>query len=354
METVILIPAYKPDQALIRVTRELFQLGFSVLVVNDGSGESFYPTLEAAREYATVIGYDTNRGKGYALRYGIAQIAERYPECRYIITADADGQHAPKDIVRVAEVLRQEGGLVLGCRHFVGEVPLRSRLGNGITRAVYAISSGVRVQDTQTGLRGMEMSMKDWLLSIEGDRYEYEMNMLLQAAKKKIPIHEVSIDTIYENNNEGSHFHPFRDSIRIYSKILKYSAASILSFLLDFLLLMLFNHLFESELIGWRSVAAVTTATILARVFSSALNFTLNRKVVFHHKGNRWAALGEYYALAALILGAKILVLNLLHLVLPLGLSNVITETALYLISYQVQKKLIFAGKKQQKKNEKE
>ena len=241
---------------------------------------------------------------------------------------------------------------MLGCRHFVGDVPLRSRLGNGITRAVYAISSGVRVQDTQTGLRGMEMAMKDWLLSIEGDRYEYEMNMLMQAAKKKIPIREVSIDTIYENNNEGSHFHPLRDSFRIYSKILKYSAASILSFLLDFVLLLLLNRLFQSELIGWRTVAAVTVATVIARVFSSALNFTLNRKIVFHHEGNFWAALGEYYILAAFVLGAKVVLLNLLHLILPLGVSNVLTETALYLLSYQVQKRLIFAGKK--RKNGKE
>lgn len=352
METVILIPAYKPDAALIRVTKELHDLGFPVLVVNDGSSEEFFDTLRQAESYATVIGYETNRGKGYALRHGIEKITEFFPECRYVITADADGQHAPKDIVRVAEKLKNEGGLVLGCRHFVGEVPLRSRLGNGITRAVYAISSGVRVQDTQTGLRGMEMSMKDWLLSIEGDRYEYEMNMLMQAAKKKIPIREVTIDTIYENNNEGSHFHPFRDSIRIYSKILKYSLASILSFLLDFVLLLLLNKLFQSDIVAWKQVTAVTVATVGARIFSSALNFTLNRKIVFHHRGSLWKSLCEYYILAAVVLGVKILVLNLLHLVIPsLGIANIITETALYFLSYQVQKKLVFAAEK--KKNKK-
>lgn len=352
METVILIPAYKPDAALVNVAKTMHELGYPVLVVNDGSGDAFAETLRETEAYATVIGYDTNHGKGYALRYGIAAIAERFPDCRYVITADADGQHAPRDIVRVAEKIAAEGGLVLGCRHFVGEVPLRSRIGNGITRAVYAISSGVRVQDTQTGLRGVEMAMKDWLLSIEGDRYEYEMNMLMQAAKKKIPIREVTIDTIYENNNEGSHFHPIRDSFRIYSKILKYSAASILSFLLDFVLLLLFNQLFDG--FGWKPVIAVTAATVGARVFSSALNFTMNRKVVFHHKGNLWAALGEYYVLAAFVLGAKVVLLNLLHTVLPLrlGISNVITETVLYFLSYQVQKKLIFASKKKNDKSE--
>ena len=59
------------------------------------------------------------------------------------------------------------------------------------------------------------------MLEIKGDRYEYEMNVLIECVKKGIEMKPVMIDTIYQNNNEGSHFNPVRDSFRIYRIILK-------------------------------------------------------------------------------------------------------------------------------------
>ena len=94
-------------------------------------------------------------------------------------------------------------------------MPFRSRFGNSITRVVFNLLTRQKVTDTQTGLRGFTFDQLEWLEGIKGDRYEYEMNMLMKASDEKIQIKEVKIETVYENNNESSHFRPFQDSVRI-------------------------------------------------------------------------------------------------------------------------------------------
>lgn len=222
-DTVVLIPAYQPNEKLIEVLQELAQLNFSLLVVDDGSGTAFDPIFIKAAELARVVRYPANRGKGGALKQGIRCLKKCFPNAHYLITADADGQHKPADILRLADYLRANGGFAIGSRAFIGEVPLRSRFGNTITRTVYHVVSGVRVQDTQTGLRGFDISLCDWLLKIAGERYEYEMNVLMTAAKDGVPIGEITIETVYENDNDGSHFRPVQDSVKIYREIFRFA-----------------------------------------------------------------------------------------------------------------------------------
>lgn len=222
-DTVVLIPAYQPNEKLIRVLQELSELNFSLLVVDDGSGVVYDAVFIEAAQYARVVRYPINRGKGGALKQGIRCTQKCFPNARYLITADADGQHKPADILRLANYLHENGGFVIGSREFVGEVPFRSRFGNTVTRTVYHVVSGVRVQDTQTGLRGFEISLCDWLLNIGGERYEYEMNVLMTAAKDGVPIGEISIETVYENDNDGSHFRPVHDSVKIYREIFRFA-----------------------------------------------------------------------------------------------------------------------------------
>lgn len=224
MDTIVLIPAYQPDEKLLSTLEALDALNFGLVVVDDGSGKDYDDIFIQAGKYARVIRYAVNRGKGGALKQGIRCIRKCFPNCRYLITADADGQHSPSDIANLSKRLMEgEHRFVIGSRAFVGEVPLRSRFGNSLTRQVFALVSGVRVQDTQTGLRGFDRSLFDWLLSIPGNRYEYEMNVLMSAARDQIEIDEISIQTIYENDNSTSHFDPIKDSIKIYKEILKFA-----------------------------------------------------------------------------------------------------------------------------------
>lgn len=219
--TVILIPAYQPGDALVRLTESLHHRGFSVVVVDDGSGAQYDTVFDGTSQYAHVLRCPVNRGKGSALKSGIGAIADdpRYAGQLCIVTADADGQHKPEDIEKVADAVSSHGGLVLGVRSFTGKVPLRSRFGNSLTKIVFAIASGRRIADTQTGLRGFEKAEVELYTSVPGEKYEYEMNVLFAAVYSRIPITEIPIETVYENNNEGSHFRPIRDSYRIYKAI---------------------------------------------------------------------------------------------------------------------------------------
>lgn len=233
---VVLIPAYKPDAKMLPLCRALRGKGLDVLLVDDGGGAQYRPLFDEAEALGcAVVHHAVNLGKGRALKTGLNEALNRYESLAGVVTADADGQHAPEDIVRVRDaLLAHPGDLVIGARAFQGEVPLRSRLGNGITRAVYRFVAGRKCTDTQTGLRGIPAAAIPAMLRLPGERYEFEMEMLLRLKEMHLGLYEVPIATIYENNNEGSHFDTLRDSARIYGVILKFMLSSLISFVVDY------------------------------------------------------------------------------------------------------------------------
>lgn len=222
---IVLIPAYRPDRALTDLVAALpLRAGvLDAVVVDDGSGPDFAGIFAAAGDHgADVVSYPDNRGKGAALKAGLAHIQVVFPG-RGVVCADADGQHLVADILSVAARVR-EGVLVLGVRRFDGPVPLRSRLGNTLTREAFHLVTGVRVSDTQTGLRACDASLLPRLGQVEGRRYEYELNVLLRLATEGVTIDEVPIRTVYVADNRSSHFDPLRDSARIYGQLLRFAA----------------------------------------------------------------------------------------------------------------------------------
>ncbi len=342
---VVVIPAYKPEKGLLSVTAGILeQTEYSVLVVNDGSGSEYDSVFAQLPEQVTVLHHDVNRGKGAALKTAYEYIKGR-PEYTGVITADADGQHLVRDIIRVGEALgEQPEALILGSREFVGNVPARSRFGNTLTRFVFRISSGVKVNDTQTGLRAFGACWIEDMLAIEGQRYEYEMNVLLYCAKKHIPIVELPIQTVYENNNSGSHFHVIRDSVKIYAVILKFVSASVAAFVIDFLLLLLVRHLTR----GLGEELSLLVSVVSARVVSSLCNYHLNRRLVFA-QGTRTSIL-KYYILAVtlLLLNYGLIWVFNVALPIPLAVAKIITELLLYPFSYIMQRRFVFAKKSEE------
>ena len=249
---------------------------------------------------------------------------------------DADGQHLPADVARVSEEwAAHPEALVLGSRRFTGDVPWRSRTGNAITRAVFRLSTGVAVFDTQTGLRAFAVSRIPMMLEMRGERYEYEINVLLYATRQRIPIREVTIETVYIADNASSHFHPLRDSWRIYKMILLFVASSLLSALVDYVLVLAFSAVFAMQAQG------LLLSVVLARVISSFLNYMLNRKFVFGDRSRR--SVLRYYLVAAGILLANYGLLSALSAVLPLALAKLLVELALYPLSFYLQRKFVFA-----------
>ncbi|MBR1759305.1 MAG: bifunctional glycosyltransferase family 2/GtrA family protein [Lachnospiraceae bacterium] len=333
-DRVALIPAYEPDLKMVAAAHDLWANGFLVIVIDDGSSAACKEYFEDAEAYAIVLHHEKNRGKGEAIKTGLQYLQARVPLPCVIVTVDADGQHKTEDVLRVTqEAEAHPDAVVLGSRKMEGKVPVKSRFGNAITRAVFRLMTGQRVYDTQTGLRAFASEKLDEMLEIPGSRYEYEMNVLLELAKRNEEIREVWIDTIYINENASSHFHPLRDSVRVYSQILKFSASSFISFLIDY----------AAFCVLFRFTSRVVLSNVLARLISGSVNFTLNHKVVFASKEKTMRAVCKYVLLAA-----GILVLNtwILKGLTAIGISafaaKVITEVILFFASYIVQNRVVF------------
>ena len=337
-----LIPAYKPNENLISFIQSLETRGFEVVVVNDGSGEDYLPLFHKIQEQslATVIHLEKNQGKGAALKAGLSYLNTINDDFQ-VITLDADGQHSLQDaLFLLQKSLENEGSLLLGSRAQSKNSPLRSRIGNYITKKVFSLTTGVRVEDTQTGMRAFSKQLIPKLLKIQGNRYEYEMNMLLDFAKEGIPIQEYPIETIYINDNEESHFDTVKDSIRIYSQILKFISSSLLSFCIDFLLYTLSLSLSGSILFS----------NAFARLISLHCNFFMNKNYVFHNasESTKREHLKEYLSylgLALSLFAINTLLLSAVVEVLGVNayLAKIITEILLFILSYFVQKHLIFS-----------
>lgn len=223
-KNIILIPAYEPKDILIKIVKALSKEDFDTIIVDDGSGINYKEIFNKCEKYAKVISYEENQGKGYALKIGLKHIKDNYKEPYIVVTMDSDGQHIINDANKlIKEIQYSEKELILGKRIRNEKTPLRSKIGNSITRFVYKITTGLDVYDTQTGLRVFNHNLIDYLLEIEGNRFEYEMNVLLKCALDKIKIKEVEISTIYIDNNSGTHFNAVKDSYRIYKDIIKHA-----------------------------------------------------------------------------------------------------------------------------------
>jgi putative flippase GtrA len=335
---IVLVPAYEPDARLLALLDALRTAApdAHLLVVDDGSGPAFAPVFDAARQCGCVVlTHPVNRGKGAALRTGFRYAVDHHPG-EDVVCADSDGQHSPGDVLRVATRVRDGGKLVLGVRAFTGAVPLRSRFGNAVTRTLFRLATGQDVRDTQTGLRAYAAPLLTWLLTVPGDRFEYELNVLLQAVRRRLPIDEIGIETIYLDGNASSHFHPVVDSLRIYGPLLPFLLSSLGAFVIDAAALLVLHALTGGLLV---SVAG-------ARLFSATANFVVNRRFVF-----RAAAPGpsgsavRYAALAAVLLGANY---GLMAIVTGMGLAllpaKLLTEAGLVSISYLTQQHVVFGG----------
>lgn len=269
-DTVILIPAYEPDKLLLQVLEGLRAEGLPCLVVDDGSGPDYAEIFQQARAMAEVVGYPENRGKGGALKFGMTYIRSSMPRFRYFITADADGQHAVEDILRVRDLLREKGGMVLGSRSFSGKVPLRSIMGNGLSRFNYAVAGTYYLRDNQAGLRGFEVKDIPWLCSIPGHHYDYEINTLMYAAKRCFPIHELEMRTIYIEGNCRSHFRTVVDTLRLHRIILLASVPSLLALAARILCFFLLLRFLTPRV--WLPDLALAVSGLAGAILSFGLN----------------------------------------------------------------------------------
>lgn len=344
----IIIPSLNPDEKLMQVVQSLVDTGFEdIVLVNDGSDKDHLaPFEEAARyEQVTVLTHEVNRGKGRGLKTAFEFCIKNRPDIEGVITVDGDNQHRAQDIMACArKMTERKNAVILGVRDFSGkDVPKRSRFGNNMTSFVFRFACGMKISDTQTGLRAIPAQYLKDMCEVTGERFEYETNMLLSFKKLDIPYEEVTIQTVYINENETSHFHPIRDSFKIYAIIFKFVFGSLSSSLIDIALFSILKILTTS--LGEK--ISILISTVLARVVSSFYNYNFNRKAVFESRAGMRKTILKYYILCLIQMGVSFGlvygVTTFCHLNnLWTIISKVIIDTILFIISFQIQRAWVF------------
>ena len=358
----VVLPSLDPDEKLHAVIEGLLEYGFSdIILINDGSKQEnlhyFEEEAAAHPDIIHLLHHEVNKGKGAALKNGFRYFLENRPAGFGVVTVDGDNQHHPEDTKRCCQHMLETGRMVLGCRDFtLDHVPARSRFGNRTTSAIFKIFVGMTLSDTQTGLRAIPRDALELLTTIHGDRFEYETNMLLAMKNHGIAYDEVKIRTVYIEENKSSHFHPIRDSWRIYKLILahffRYTLSSLASAAVDTGAYSLLSWLLSGALSGLSLTAA---AGIIARVASSLLNFFLNKKLVFESNVSTAKAMLRYYMLAIPQMAAQVLLTQGVYALLGIpdtatGLRTLlyaVVMTALYIVSFMIQQRWVFSADKQ-------
>jgi len=339
---VIIIPAYKPDNKLNQLIDELILIPFQqIIIIDDGSGEAFQPLFEdLAKRNCHILHHSTNLGKGAAIKSGIKYAYEHSEDLTGYITCDADGQHQAQDILNVAKALEANPkSLVMGSRDLTQKnVPLKSRLGNKFSSLYFKATTGMTCKDTQTGLRGIPVSMTNLALGIQENRYDYEMNFLMQAAKESEEIVSVLISTVYLDQNSSSHFRPFVDSVRIYKEPIKFALSSLLCAAVDLGIFTLLTTILNDSILK-----LVMIATITARVSSGILNFLLNRMWSFRNKSSIFRQFRRYFALYIVQLVLSITFVSLLSFIpIHLTVIKIFVDSILFIGSYFIQRNWVF------------
>lgn len=340
MGVAVHIPAYNPDARLVEFVRELRraeQLD-EIIVVDDGSHSacrSIFSSL-AAMQGVKVLRHAANLGKGAALKTGFNYVCCALRDCVGVVTADADGQHLAADVLRVADRLqKQPDSLVVGARRFTDNIPLRSKLGNVLTRYVFWGLIGERLADTQSGLRGVPRWFAGQLLCRKYNGYEFELDMLIQCKQRRVSIAEEPITTVYLDGNRSSHFNPFLDSLKIYWVLLRFLAASIATAAVDYFVFVLV----------YLASANILLSQASARLVAAFVNYALARHLVFHSRGGVVKTLSKFLVLVGVMGAASYAILQATMLAFGWNVivAKLASEMILYIANFAIQRDCIFA-----------
>lgn len=336
MDIAVLIPAYRPAPSLIEMIDQLRALDFPrIVVVDDGSGPDYADIFHRiAQKEGVVLRHAANMGKGAALKTGLNALFADGGPLLGVVTVDADGQHRPEDVAKVAqEFHRFPHALILGARNFQ-TAPLRSRLGNELTRILFRAVHGAALADTQTGLRAFNQEFARQILDIPSQRYEFELDMMVFACKRGVEIRSVDIQTIYIDGNKSSHFNPLVDSIKIYFSLFRFSLAGVAAAIID-------NGIFA---LLFAAGSPIFISQIMGRATASFANYYLLKRLVFHSDESNRSAAPKYIA-AVIVFGFMSYGLILAsHGVMgwPVIPAKIMIETLIFFSNYTFQRVMVF------------
>lgn len=328
---IIIIPTLNPNENLIKLIMELHNLHLNkIMVIDDGS--SSQEIFNKIDKDCIIIHHDHNLGKGMAMKTGVKEAPKYFHNIKGYVFCDSDLQHSPCDILQVANKLEEEDKIVFGVRDFNNKnVPFKSKFGNKFSSIFFKLTTGIKLKDTQTGLRGIPVKYQEAFLNIKGDRYDLEMNFLYYMADKHLEFIEVPIKTIYIDNNSGSYFRPLQDAFLIYKEPLKFIISSLTSAMVDIISFIILNII----------ISNVFFTNILARLISGVYNYNLNKHWCFNkHEGSQ--AL-PYFLLFVCQMFVSSCLLKLFSLIFSSTvILKLIIDFILFIVNYVIEKRIIF------------
>ncbi len=353
---VLVIPSLNPDEKLISLVKGSLEYFSDVIIINDGSKkdcDAIYKRIKTEYSGIHYLVHDENKGKGVAIKTAIEYFLSTNLNKEYagIITADSDGQHELTDIIAMDKQLGAHGdkSLIIGYRDLdSNNMPVRSKFGNKTTAFLFRSLYGINLKDTQSGLRAFSKDILNWLLTIKGERFEYEMNMLIKSKNADFEIYEHPITTKYEQNHK-SNFRSLRDSARVVgvllSGILSFIIAGIIAGIVDIGVFALFNYAILPSVISL--ALNLLISTVVARIFSSIVNFIFNRFVTFGGKRISKRSIIKYYTLWFVQLSLSYVTVLIFTTLFGGGeiIIKLVVDLALALASYQIQLKWVFKKK---------
>lgn len=342
-EYAFLIPSYNPDENLIKVVDSIIsKTDNKIFIIDDGSKEEtkqIFTKLQDLDKYknVTCLQHAINLGKGAALKTVFNHILVNYPQIEGVVTLDSDGQHSIDDCLQALKVLKENNdALVLGYRTFSKDIPLKSYIGNHISKLIYTVVLGKNFRDTQTGLRALSKKFMSQCLTIKSNRFEFETEQLALAVEAHIDIIEVPIQTIYIENNKTSSFRPLVDSFKIYFVLFRYGLSSIITAVVDFIVFVI------SLSLG----VGIFGANMLARTVSIGVQFALLDKYVFYSKAKiiNFILFASYvYVMGILSAMAQIGIVN--HFDFSKLFVKILVEGILFFVNFAVLRLYIFTKK---------
>lgn len=344
----IVLPSLDPDEKLNMVVDGLLAEGFhDIVLVNDGSARENLKYFEEAARHpeVTILTHECNKGKGRALKTAFSYIRENRKDIIGVVTVDGDNQHTPKDIKACAQAMAETGAVIFGCRDFnAPNVPKKNRMGNQLTSRVLELFCGIKLSDTQTGLRAIPYRHLELMERVRGERFEYETEMIFALKREKIAFREVVIETVYIEENKSTHFDPIKDSFRIYRIIFAFMFSSCASFVIDYTIFTILLFLLGNNVERWMRLLF---AVFPARVVSSVFNYTMNRKKVFHSEAPVKRTMIRYYTLCVIQTACSYGLVYLLSACLDAGswleiVLKAVVDIFLFLISFRIQQFWVF------------
>ena len=320
--------------------------GYRVVVSDDGSGPEYDGVFAMLPDSVLLTRLPAHSGKGSAIKNGLREILRQAPDVCGVITLDSCGEHTLRNLAAAAEALRERtGAILLGARTFTLQPPFKSRLGNLLVRLAFSGACSVKLTDPQTDLRAFPIELVAPLTGVPGERYEYATNVLLWAARNDLKIMEVPLPDPYSDVRIPAHFHPVRDSIRIFERIFKFAFASFSGFCVDYVTVLWLKALTTPAL---PESFSLFISVLVGRLLSGTVSFTINRKMGLRVEDKVGRAALKYFTILFALMAVNYWLLYLVHLLLrvPLWLAKMLVETTMFFVNYALQTRLVFRKKK--------